>query len=791
MFTSPSSGPRHGALVVLFALLALSPALFWAGGVEPFESAKSLLLLLAGILLAWFGLVGWLTSDEKWFPRDPVTLAVLGGLVATGLATLASISPLVSLLGCMESHGGLLTVAALTAGYLAARWCVRSREQAVVLVAGVVIASTMAAAYGLAQALHVDPAAWEGQSGFAGWSRPGGTEGHAIKLGAVLVGALPLVFWLGERGGRTVTALLAVLFLAALGTLLARGAWLGAAAAGCVGFCLVGRPSWLTWPRIGLGLAAAVAVLALTGVLGPLLHRVAGMGASESRLYIFRSAWGLFLERPVLGWGPDTFQFVFGRHRMAEYWALEWGRTPFRAHNEFLHVLATQGALGGIAFVGLMAALVWASWLAWQRAPQQRGLVAALVASVVAHQVQLLTGFSTITSGALFAVVCALLSRLSEGPLEEKAPFPLGRWLVWAAAGAGWLVLAGNLLAYNARPLALVDVAVLLGLAVPPLLAAWAYLPAGELAEEEASWSGSHSMWPGPVALLGLGAAVLVWLVVVRPAVAWGLCQASPEEAVRWCPEREEVWANAGRAATQASLRAMGPERLRQMKRAHEAVEQWCRLCPVSPEAHDQRARALLELARAGEAGLSDVLEAYDAALRLDERNTVFLRDAGRAALAMGDAGRAEPYLKRALEVGPRHGSVLAELAAVAFLRRDRAHALALIQEAEQGRWYDDLEGYHRALGLWALIGLELHEDNGNALHLARVVAPQRPDWPVFPVIEGIALERMGRPDEARAAYRRALGLEPANPHALAGLRRLEVHRAPTVRLTPSTRRLP
>src|SRR5262249_58917817 len=135
---------------------------------------------------------------------------------------------------------------------------------------------------------------------------------------------LPLLFWLGERGGRMVTALLVVLFLVVLGVLLARGAWLGAAAAGCVGFFLVGgRPSWLTWPRIGLGVAAVVAALALTGVLGPVLLRLAGLGASQSRLYLFHSAWGLFLERPLLGWGPDSFRFFLCRPRLAAFFALE------------------------------------------------------------------------------------------------------------------------------------------------------------------------------------------------------------------------------------------------------------------------------------------------------------------------------------------------------------------------------------------------------------------------------------------------------------------------------------
>lgn len=781
MITSTPLAPRHGALIVLFALLALTPVVFWAGSIEAFESTKSLLLLLGGLLLAWLGLVASRPGENR-LPRDPLTTAVVAGLVVAALATLTSISPLTSLLGALESHAGLLTAAAVGAVYLAARTCIQSKAQVGTLVAGLVVGSALAAGYGLVQALHLDPVSWQGRSDFAGWFRPGGSEGHAMRLGALLVAVLPLLFWLGGQGGRTVTALLVALFLAVLAVLLARGAWLGAAAAGCVGLALVGRrPEWLTWPRLGLGLATVAVVLALSGVLGPLLSRLAGLGASQARLYVFQSAWGLFLERPWLGWGPDTFHFVFGRHRLAEYWALEWGRTPLRAHNEFLHILATQGALGGVAFLGLLAAVAWAGWLAWQRAPGQRGLVAALLASATAYQVQLLTGFSTVTGGVLFAVVCALLSRLSDGPLDEQAPFPLGRVLLWAAAGLGWLILAGNLVAFMGRAVAFVDLAILLALAVPPVLATWAYPPAAGASEEMAAWQG----WLRPVPLLGLGlAAGLAWVLVVRPAVAWGLSQADMPGAARWCPERAEVWSHAGRAAAQARLRATGAERLRCLKRAHRAVEQWCQLCPADPEAHNQRARALLELARAGEAGLSDVLGAYDDALKRDARNTVLLRDAGRAALSLGNADKAETYLKRAAEAGPPHPSVTSELAALALLRRDLARAMALFLQAIEEKWGDDLEGRSRALGLGALISLELN-DYSCALFLARQAAPHRPDWAALRVIEGTALERLGREEEAHAAYRKALALDPAHPLALAGVRRLVARREPDFPLKP------
>ena len=41
----------------------------------------------------------------------------------------------------------------------------------------------------------------------------------------------------------------------------------------------------------------------------------------------------------MVGWGPDTFQIVFGRHRPPDYADVEWDVTPTRAHNVALHAL--------------------------------------------------------------------------------------------------------------------------------------------------------------------------------------------------------------------------------------------------------------------------------------------------------------------------------------------------------------------------------------------------------------------------------------------------------------------
>jgi O-antigen ligase/tetratricopeptide (TPR) repeat protein len=763
------SPARQLSLAVLLLVAALTPSLFWLGCVEVFDTPKSLFLVAAGAVLAALAL----SEGRRALPTDAISLAVGAGLVIAALSSLTSVSPRLSILGHLESQGGLLTLAALAAVYLATRLCVQSREQAAALVAALAVATALAAGYGMAQALSFDPVPWQGRSDFAGWYRPGGTEGHAIKLGGLLATTLPLLFWLGGVRGKWVAGSLILLTLAVLPTLLARGAWLGVAAAGVAALALAPRPAWLTWTRALLGVAALAGLIAASGAGLALVHRVAGMGDSSSRLYIYETAWKLFLDRPILGWGPETFQLAFGLHRNPEYWALEWGRTPSRAHNELLHLLATQGVLGAGAYLALVALVARAGWVALSRPGQDRGLVITLLASVAAYQAQLLTGFSAPGSAATFAIACALLARLSEGPLEARTPFPAGRALLPAVALLAWLSIAGNIAAYVGLGFkAWVTVS---WLAVLAGLAAWAFRPS-PLGEE----SSVERECPGTLPYYRLAGALLaVVLLAVRPAVAlgfsWHPALEARDESVRWAPELPELWTRLAAQASQEALQrpADGP-RLR--ARAVQAMREGALRVPACPETQGQLGKALLEQARAGEASLDDVLAAYDGAIVLDPRNVVLMRDAARAALAMGQEARAEPYLEEALRIGPRHPTILAEAAAVAFARGRLDQARSMLAETFEMKWADDCEGLSRARGLYALVQLQRNEF-ADALRVAQDLARERPDWPVALVIQGMALEGLGKPKEARAAYSQALALEPGNVAALAGMRRAEAQK--------------
>jgi len=793
--------------IVLSSLLFALPLAFSRDLLGTFELPKLSLLLAAALGLLVLGGIslvrafeaGRLRSAVGSFVREPLTGAVGLGLLVAAVSTARSLSPSTSFFGAADSYGGLLTWLGFAVLFGATRAGVRSCRDAREVFTGAVVASSFLVAYGLGQVLGLDPIEWQGAARFLELVRPSASLGHPLHLATYLAMLFPLLgLWAFEAGRQRRWLVLVVLVLTLIGCLVTVGATLsrsGWIALGVgAGLPLAGLVAFGKGRRVSrkLLLGAPLVVLCGSIVLGGLAlrndsrlrmvvrERVLLLTHLDGRLNAWSGAWNVFLEHPLTGSGLDTFHVVFPRHRSTRSWALEWGGTPNRAHNEPLHVLATTGALGGAAWLLLVLAAVRAA-VQGLRQGAQRKEVLAVVAALAAWGVASLAGFTVVATGSLGAVLLGVLSRLGECGLgadaaEEGAPRQIPRWLVALAVPLVLLNVrsAQDGLVFSALLLVTLLVAVTAGRGVRPRELR------GDLGLPTSRWGRGVS-----VALLS-SALACAWLVVVRPLAANALLRRgweqlasreagaleSFERAIATALHRDEALEEAGRAAHQAARMASDKtEKRRLLRRARGWFEEAEARLP-EPDRVAQLASVEVELAALGERSPTAALGLWAQALELDPNNGVFLGDAAAAALLLGEPEQARRWATRATSVYGDFGKAWAQLGYLALDEGREEEASVLLARALEGRWHGDLaEEYAAAVNLCsALVGLERFEE---AVAVGRRAAERSPREPAIRVNVGTALERLGRREEAVAEYRQALQHVPGFVAARQALERL------------------
>ncbi|MBE9506428.1 MAG: O-antigen ligase family protein, partial [Chloroflexi bacterium] len=448
------------------------------------------------MLAAHFVALAWAPTPpnpRRWFSRPLVRpILLVAGVIL--LSTLTSLSPLVSLWGTYHRQQGayLLLCFILWALLVAAH--LRTPAQRRRLAAAVAVAGTLVALTPFIESLrwHENPLTW----------RPGGSLGNPIFLGAYLIMAMPFTLvgarhfqkepspnvrrlwkWVALTGW--VMALALQLF--ALLITQSRGPWVGA----LVGLVLfAGLVLWPTHRRLVL-VGLVVGALLTGGLLAglkfdlvpspslsqlPYVNRIAaatnlGGGTVRVRVVLWQSAgkvvttWpevGLESDRlhdlrPLVGYGPDTAAIVYTAAYPPELAHIEdpdaiWDR----AHNETLDLLAMQGWLGLAAWMVLGVACARRGLALWRAArdPIERAWVAAPLAALAAHVVEVQFAFSLTATGMMVWLCVAWLAAPSPFPQppprswerEGESPQATGvgegrRWRVYAIVGALLLAL--------------------------------------------------------------------------------------------------------------------------------------------------------------------------------------------------------------------------------------------------------------------------------------------------------------------------------------------------------------
>lgn len=595
----------------------LVPLLMRPSGFNPFGPPKVTGLLLAAFLVAMgYALRPQRLADAvRRLVSQPLAWGGLAFVAVAVLATITSVDPSQSVLGHYPEYQGLLlmltaSVVALGAFDLAgepgsARLFLRAAAVTLVLVGG----------YATLQYFHVDPVS---EASRFGTRRVRSTLGNSSNLGVYLVMLLPFAVagFRRDQDGLWKTAFVAggVLGTAGLIGSLSRGAWVAAIAGVVVWLLLEGR-SWDRPTRLRVTAIAAAAILVLAvgaAVLVPnSVSRVSELltptkGTPGWRLQTWALTAGMIADRPVLGYGPASFRYVFPQVRTAKTIEKETSaQVVDDPHNLFMSVGVAMGLAGLATLLWLLGGIVVALWRSagrdagsWRAAP----LGAALLAGTVALQFH----FFTLDLAALWAVLAASILGLE---IETRE-------VALAAAPSGHTLAAR---------IAAVATAVVLG--------------AGVMAG---------------LGLIVADAALAEGFGLARTTAPWARTKVSFDRANQFAPwEPSFEWARA-RGATQALQRASDPRAIADVQTDFARLQ---RRLPADPLVVAQAAEAYLVVALSSKdvRFLNEGLVLADRAIELDPQNGYRWETRASLLLGLNRLDQAEASYLKATALVPRN----------------------------------------------------------------------------------------------------------------------------------------
>lgn len=453
--------------LMLLAILFIVPLVFYIRTHDVFEinkiTAFQILLLPAFAALLVHKVVN---HNWRWRP-SPLWAPVAAVGLTSLLSTLVSNNSLTSVLGVYEDYEGIITIAAYLMLWVLVHQTTTTFQHVKKYLYMVVIAGTLATAYGIAQNYGIDFIRWNPTTYSA--ARMFGSLGNPNFLAAYGLMTLPVAwmfFIINQRVSSkllflmmTVTMAVAIFFTKSRGAVYGLAVEMLVFAAYLVydylhsGRLVQENKRWLV----------VFAVMACLTLLAPQVRQTVKttigrtlntLNVSEikmtPRLYIWKSALKMIKDKPLLGSGLDTFQITFPKYRLPLYWQLEWNGTPEKAHNFFLQIGATTGLLGLGAWLWLLITYFAIVVRQLRRLEgTRRHLAVAIALAQLGFLVQDQFNFTVVAYGSLFWFFLGLgptLSRQEEpvrlNPDVTLTPqsWPAKQWA--AVAGIGVLSVA-------------------------------------------------------------------------------------------------------------------------------------------------------------------------------------------------------------------------------------------------------------------------------------------------------------------------------------------------------------
>ncbi len=129
---------------------------------------------------------------------------------------------------------------------------------------------------------------------------------------------------------------------------------------------------------------------------------------TQSRFLIWNMAYEAWKDRPILGWGPESFVYIFSKYYDSRMWQQE----PWfdRAHNVFFDWLTSAGLVGLAAYLSLFGSGVVILWRLLKRNSQEVKTAGIFAGLLVAYFIHNIFVFDNFTSYIIFFALLAYLS---------------------------------------------------------------------------------------------------------------------------------------------------------------------------------------------------------------------------------------------------------------------------------------------------------------------------------------------------------------------------------------------
>ncbi len=146
----------------------------------------------------------------------------------------------------------------------------------------------------------------------------------------------------------------------------------------------------------------------------PLIGRLVGVTTLQdsslvSRVNAWKSGWESFKQKPILGWGQESFIAAFDVNYNPDSLYLGFAETRFdRAHNIIVELLVTGGVIGLLAYAALMLRFLYQLW---QSSRWKKPVNIVAIATLAAYMVHLMFSFDTAVSLILLFAIMLLYEK--------------------------------------------------------------------------------------------------------------------------------------------------------------------------------------------------------------------------------------------------------------------------------------------------------------------------------------------------------------------------------------------